>query len=75
MKPEDRFSKLSFVGQGKTIEGVLRHAVGQALLMHKRAGNSIASIHKGRVVLIPAEEIKIPTEALTNETSRHTKLS
>ena len=37
----------------------LRRAVRDALLEHKRAGNSIASWRDGNVVIIPAEEIPV----------------
>lgn len=50
--PEDLF-----FAQAKEIENVLRRAVRQALLMHKRAGNSIAVWRDNRVVIIPPEEI------------------
>jgi len=49
--------------QGKPIENALRRAVRHALLIHKRAGNTIASWEDGRVVMIPAEQIQIEQTA------------
>jgi hypothetical protein len=48
--------------EGKTIEHILRRAVRHALLEDKRAGNTVAAWEDGRVVLIPAAEIKITAE-------------
>ncbi|MGB7925067.1 MAG: hypothetical protein WCF57_17635 [Pyrinomonadaceae bacterium] len=61
MKAEHKLSKQLFIVEAKTIETVLRRAVEHALLMHKQAGNSIAAWDGSKVVLIPAEEIIIPT--------------
>jgi len=47
---------------GKEIEGVLRHAVREALLMHKRLGNSVAVWRDGQVVLLSPEEILCEVE-------------
>jgi hypothetical protein len=44
---------------GKVIEDVLRRAVHQALLAHKRAGNPIATWQDEHVVLIPPEDIPV----------------
>lgn len=38
---------------------ILRRAVRKALLDHKRAGNSIAVLRDGKVVIIPPEEIQV----------------
>ena len=46
-----------FVEHGKEIEGILRCAVREALLMHKRAGNPVAVWRDGKVVLLQPEEI------------------
>ncbi|HMJ25099.1 MAG TPA: hypothetical protein VK475_04700 [Pyrinomonadaceae bacterium] len=48
---------------GKEIEEVLQRAVRHALLMHKRLGNPIATWKDGKVVIVPPEEIIIPTDA------------
>jgi len=44
---------------GKAIEDVLRRAVHQALLTHKRAGNPIATWQDEHVVIIPPEDIPV----------------
>ena len=51
-----------FFARAKEVELVLRRAVRQALLMHKRAGNPIAVWKEGGVVMIPPEEIQIDDE-------------
>ena len=42
---------------------VLKRAVNEALLRHKRLGNSVAVWKDGKVVTIPPEEIVIPPDA------------
>ena len=51
-----------FAVQAKEIEKVLRRAVNHALLMHKRLGNPIATWKDGKVVIVPPEEIVIPSD-------------
>ena len=41
------------------IDGALAEAVRDALIQHKRAGNPIAVWENGRVIWIPADEIKV----------------
>jgi hypothetical protein len=41
---------------------VLQRAVDHALLMHKRLGNPIATWKDGKAVIVPPEEIVIPTD-------------
>ena len=57
----------SRVVRGKEIEVVLQRAVNEALLTHKRAGNSVAIWRDGKVVLVPAEEIPV-----ADNTTAHT---
>ena len=64
---ERKLPKQLFIVEAKAIETVLRRAVNHALLMHKQAGNSIATWKDGKVVLIPAEEIEIPADTLIDE--------
>jgi hypothetical protein len=45
--------------QTKSIEHAMRRAVEQALLTHKRAGNTVATWKDGRVVLVQAENIQV----------------
>jgi hypothetical protein len=44
------------------IESALRAAVRDALIQHKRAGNSIVVQRDGVLVEIPADQIEIPDE-------------
>lgn len=54
--------------QAIEIGEVLQRAVNHALLMHKRLGNPIATWKDGKVVIVPPEEIVIPSDASeTNE--------
>lgn len=46
-----------FVRYSDKISEACERAVREALLKHKRAGNSVAVFRDGRVVLIPADEI------------------
>ena len=41
------------------IQGILREAVQDALLLHKRLRNPIAAYKDGRVVIIPPDEIPV----------------
>lgn len=51
-----------FAEHAAEIGEVLQHAVNHALLMHKRLGNPIATWKDGKVVIIPPEEIVIPSD-------------
>ena len=54
--------------QAIEIEKVLQRAVNHAVLMQKRLGNPIAIWKDGKVVIVPPEEIVIPSDASeTNE--------
>jgi hypothetical protein len=46
-----------FVEHGRAVEEILRRAVHQVLLEHKRAGNPVASWESGQVVMISPDEI------------------
>ena len=60
-----KLSPRLFVEHGKAIEKVLQRAVHDALRMHKRLGNPIATWRDGKVVIIPPEEIMIDTATPT----------
>jgi hypothetical protein len=60
---EIKLTNRLFIDHGKSIERVLQRAVNHALLMHKRLGNSIATWKDGKVVIVPPEEIVIPSDA------------
>lgn len=67
MSKEIQMSKQLFWVEAESIEEILRHAVQHALLIHKRAGNTIASWKDDQVVLIPAEEIQLEDDNEINE--------
>jgi hypothetical protein len=67
MSTEVKLTKRLFIDHGRDIEKVLRRAVNQALLMHKRLGNPIAIWRDGQVVIIPPEEIVIPPDDCETE--------
>ena len=47
----------------KSIEHAMRRAVREALLTHKRAGNTVAAWRDERVVLVRAENIQVEESA------------
>jgi hypothetical protein len=47
------------IAEEEAVDAAVQRAVRHALLMHKRAGNPVASWEDGRVVIIPAEEIEV----------------
>jgi len=68
MSTEIKLTKRLFIDHGKDIERVLQRAVHDALRMHKRIGNPIATWKDGKVVIVPPEEIIIPPDVSeTNE--------
>lgn len=48
-----------FYAHGKELEAILRRAVRAAVLVHKRAGNPVATWKDGKVVIVPPEEIEV----------------
>jgi hypothetical protein len=66
MSAKIKVDKQLFLEHGKAVEDVLRRAVNQALLMHKRAGNPIATWKDGKVVLIPPDEIEVSDDTPKN---------
>ena len=59
MTGEHALSDQWLIVHAKAIEDVLRRAVQQALLAHKRAGNPIATWQDEHVVLVPPEDIPV----------------
>ena len=47
------------VEHGKEIEKILRFAVRQAVISHKKAGNSVAIWKDGKAILIAPDEIEV----------------
>lgn len=62
MSTDIKLTKRLFIDHGKDIENVLQRAVNHALLMHKRLGNPIATWRDGKVVIVPPEEIVVPSD-------------
>ncbi len=54
--------RLDLYRDGKEIEKIFQLAVREALIMHKRIGNPIATWRDGKVVIVPPEEIEIPPD-------------
>lgn len=50
------------ITEGKVIEEILRKAVKDALLIHKRANNSVAVWKENKVVILPPEDIKLSSQ-------------
>ena len=63
MTSEHRVPRDLFLTHAEEVLEVLRRAVRQALLTHKRAGNPIAVWKDGKVVIIPPEEIEVDEKA------------
>ena len=59
MKIDIYASPMLLVEHSKAIEKVLCQAVREALMMHKRAGNTVAEWRDGQIRLIKAEDIVI----------------
>jgi hypothetical protein len=47
------------LAEADAVEAAVRESVRDALLMHKRLGNPVASWENGRVVWIPADQISV----------------
>jgi hypothetical protein len=45
------------LAESAAVEAAIAEAVDEALLMHKRLGNPVASWENGQVVWIPADQI------------------
>ena len=63
MEVKSKIPKALSIADDKIVEEALRRAVRHALLLHKRAGNPIATWKDGCVVIIPPEEIPVEDEA------------
>jgi len=69
MKSSARDQKRLLVSEGEAVDKAMKEAVRHALLMHKRAGNSIASWKDGRVIIIPADEIPVEESPVDSDKS------
>ncbi|MEX2141277.1 MAG: hypothetical protein WD894_18575 [Pirellulales bacterium] len=54
-----KYTAEELVKQAELLTAAGQEAVREALLFHKRNGNSIAVWRDGRVVIVPAEEIVV----------------
>jgi hypothetical protein len=66
MKSKTSIPDKLLIVDGEKIEGILRRAVRAAPMSHKSAGNTIAIWENDRVVLVPAEEIKVEDDIQEN---------
>ncbi|HWB12766.1 MAG TPA: hypothetical protein VG826_26305 [Pirellulales bacterium] len=57
--PYDPQSLNELLAESAAVEAAVREAVRDALIMHKRLGNPVASWEDGRVVLIPPDQIPV----------------
>lgn len=51
-----------FVSHTQEVENVLRRAVRDALRIHKKLGNPVATVRNGRVVLIQPKDIPVDVD-------------
>ena len=66
--PYDPETRARLLAEADAVEAAIREAVNEALRMHKRMGNPIASWANGQVVWIPPDQI--PVDDVTNEEAR-----
>jgi hypothetical protein len=59
-KPKKSISEL--FKEGTPIDEALRKGVRDALIRHKKLGNSIVIWRDGKIVHVPADQIEIPDE-------------
>jgi len=57
--PYDAQTLSQLLAESAKVEAAVREAVRDALAMHKRLGNPVATWEDGRVVWIPADEIPV----------------
>lgn len=56
---EKKLPRDLFIKDAKVIEEILRKAAKDALLLHKRSNNPIATWQDGKITIIPPEQIKV----------------
>jgi hypothetical protein len=57
--PYDAETLKQILAEADAVEAAVRESVRDALLMHKRLGNPVATWENGRVVWIPADQISV----------------
>ena len=60
--PYDDATLARLITEAETVEAAIRASVRDALLMHKKLGNPVATWKDGQVVWIPADEIVVADE-------------
>jgi hypothetical protein len=65
--PYDPETLSQLLADAAAVEAAVGEAVREALLMHKRLGNPVASWRDGRVVWIPADQIPVDDVQGPNE--------
>jgi len=68
MKEQASVKRINLAVQAEAVQRALHQALQQALSIHKRLGNPIATWKDGKVVLLQPEEI-----VLSSELSEHEK--
>jgi hypothetical protein len=61
--PCDAETLRQMLAQADAVDAAIRESVREALLMHKRLGNPVASWEDGRVVWIPADQIPVDDDS------------
>ncbi len=59
MKRKPQIPKTLFMTHGEVVRKIIDKAVQDALRMHKKLGNSVATWERGRVVIVPPEQIPV----------------
>lgn len=57
--PYDAETLRQMLADADAVDAAIRESVREALIMHKRLGNPVASWENGRVVWIPADQIPV----------------
>jgi hypothetical protein len=57
--PYDPETRRQILAETDAVLAAVRESIREALLMHKRLGNPVASWKDGKVVLIPADQISL----------------
>jgi hypothetical protein len=71
MMPRRKYSKEELRKQAERFTAACQEAVREAMLFHKRNGNSVAGWRDGQVVIVPPEEIVVdPPPSNGEPTSR-----
>ena len=64
-----RYTREELLRQAELLTAAGQEAVREALLYHKRNGNSIVVWRDGRVVIVPPEEIEVDPPAFNGDSA------